>query len=159
MSHPSSVLIDHCTPSQLKALLALAASPPDERNPLAAQAANPAELRRLLTELCQGEADAGELLLSTVCTPETPLEALRGIKELAKKLLAEAKTDAHRSAATFLYHAAIAAAFGHHGVDISSRPISARSTLYEDLAAALAGDPLGHVFRQALDRATDAEMA
>ena len=155
----SSAIIDRCTPSQLKALLALASRPQGEPTSLSAQAANPAELGRLLTELCQGQAESGELLLNAVCEAETPVEALRGIKELAKNLLVDARTEAHRNAATFLYHAAVAAAFGRYGVDISTRPISARWTLYEDLAATLAGHPLGEVFQQAVDRAMNAGAA
>ena len=155
----SSAIIDRCTPSQLKALLSLASRPQGEPTSLFAQAANPAELSRLLTELCQGQAESGELLLHTVCAEETPIEALRGIKELAKNLLVDARTEAHRNAATLLYHAAVAAAFGHHGADISTRPIRARWTLYEDLAATLAGDPFGQVFRQAVERAADTGAA
>lgn len=157
MSKPTSAVIDRCTPSQLKALLALAAGSPGERASLPAQAANPGELSRLLAELCRGKAESGELLLDIVCTEKTPIEALRGIKELAKNLLTDARTEAHRNAATFLYHAAVAAAFGRHGVNLSSRPIGARWPLYEDLATAFVGDPLGQMFRQAVDRAVNSE--
>ena len=159
MSKLSSTIIDECSLSQLKTLLALAMREPGVHSDLTAQAANRAELSRLLAELCRGEPDAGELLFTSVCEPETPVEALRGIKELAKGLVAEAKTDAQRNAATFLYHAATAAAFSRHGVEISSRSLSARSALYEDLAAVLAGDPLGQVFRQAFERALETKTA
>ena len=155
----SSAIVDRCTPSQLKALLSLASRPQREPTSLPAQAANPREISRLLTELCQGQPESGELLLATVCEEETPIAALRGIKELAKQLSAEAKTEAQRQAATVLYHAAVAAAFGRHGVDISSRPLSSRSTLYEDLAALLAGHSLGAVFRQAVEREADTGAA
>lgn len=155
----SSAIIDHCSPSQLKALLSLASRPLGGPAALSSQTVNPEELSRLLTELCQGQAESGELLLTTVCEEETPIEALRGIKELAKQLSAEAKTEAQRQAATVLYHAAVAAAFGRRGADISSRPLSSRSTLYEDLAAMLAGHPLGAVFRQAVEREADTGAA
>lgn len=153
MSRSSSAIIDRCPPSQLKALLALAAGPARERVPMPTQAADPRELRQLLTELCQGRTESGELLLTTISTATTPLAVLRNIKDLAKKLLDDARTEAHRHAATFLYHAAIAAAFCHHGVNLSTRPIGARGTLYADLAAGLSGDPLGQMFQQAAERA------
>jgi hypothetical protein len=57
------------------------------------------------------------------------------------------------NAATLLYHAAIAAAYAQHGVNVSSRPIETRRDLYEDLGNAFTGAMLGDVFRQAVDRA------
>jgi hypothetical protein len=121
--------------------------------------ANRDELLRLLTEVCAGPEGAGEVFLATTCDAQTPLETLRGIKELAKTLLAEATSEAHRSATTFLYHLALAAAYAHHGVNISTRALEARLALYEDLATALGDDPPGTVFRQAVDRLLSQEEA
>lgn len=157
MPTPSSSIVDQCTPSQLKALLGLAAGPPGEGAGLLAQAANPGRLAELLGELCGGGAGSGHLMVETVCAPRTPIEALHGVKELAKKLLAEATTEAQRNAATVLYHGAVAAAFGRHGVNISTRPVEARLGLYEDLATALAAHALGEVFCGAVDRALKLE--
>jgi hypothetical protein len=77
---------------------------------------------------------------------------LRDIKELAKELSSGAKTEAQRSAAGLIYHAAVAAALVHHGVNISGRPPESRLGLYEDLATAFVADSLGPVFRLAIDR-------
>jgi hypothetical protein len=153
MPTSSSSIVDQCTPSQLKTLLGLAAGAPGEGAGLLAQAADPGRLAEVLAELCGSEAGAGDVLVETVCGPRAPLEALGGVKELAKKLLGEATTEAQRNAATVLYHGAVAAAFGRHGVNISTRPVEARLGLYEDLATALGPHPLGEVFREAVDRA------
>jgi len=142
----TSISLDRVAPSQLKTLLGLATRTEAGSGPLAAQAADAAGLRRLLTELCRGQGESGEILLETVCDPETPVEVLRGVKELAKKLVAAAATEAQRNAATILYHAAIAGGVAYHGVDLSSRPVATRLALYDELAVALAGDPLGGVF-------------
>ncbi|MCI0490703.1 MAG: hypothetical protein L0229_29265 [Blastocatellia bacterium] len=157
MSKPSSVRIEQCTQAQLKELLSLAAGQPGRNVSMPIGMADREELYRLLAELCGGEEGSGELLLTTICAEEAPVEALRGIKELAKKLSADARTEAHRNAAILVYHAAIAAAFGRHGINLSSRPIDARCSLYEDLATAFAEDPLGDVFREAADRAMNLE--
>ncbi|MGH6631151.1 MAG: hypothetical protein ACREB3_15605 [Burkholderiales bacterium] len=91
-------------------------------------------------------------MLSTTCARQTPLPVLQGIKELAKSLAAKATTEPERAAATFLYHTAVAAALGRHGQNISSRPGNSRYALFEDLAAFMAGDPLGQVFQEAAEK-------
>ena len=152
MTNPATTTIDRCTPSQLKALLALAAERSGHDTSLPARVANRDELLRLLTEACDGAEESGEVLLATTCDEHTPLEALRGIKEMAKTLLAEAATEAHRTAATCLYHLALAAAFARYGVNISTRVLETRLALYEDLATALGDSLPGKVFREAIDR-------
>lgn len=156
MSDGSHSLIDRCTAAQLKELLALACGARPGGQSLLDWARRPADLARLLTELCEGEEASGEILLSTLCDPETPLAVLRGIKELAKRLLKGAKGEPQRAAATVLYHAAVAAAFARHGVNVSMRAIEARWSLYEDLAAVFAEHPLGGLFRQAAERIANA---
>jgi hypothetical protein len=71
------------------------------------------EIYRLLSELCGEAEESGELLITTVCEEKTPVEVLRGIKDIAKRLHAKARSDPHRNVATLLYHAAIAAAEAH----------------------------------------------
>ncbi len=153
MERPTGISLERLNVTQLKTLLGLATIP--ERAGESLQVAESARLSALLTELCHNEGRSGDLLLTTVCDPATALEVLRGIKELAKRLLAEAPTDAHRNAATVLYHAAIAAGVAHHGTNMSSRPLDARLPLYEDLAATLAGERLGLIFHAAVERARD----
>jgi hypothetical protein len=150
-STTSSLSLDRSHPSQLKTLLGLATHAEGGGGPLPAQAADPVGLRRLLTEVCRGQGESGDLLLETVCDRDVPLEVLQGIKQLAKDLVASAATDGQRHAATILYHAAIAGGFARYGVNLSSRPIGDRQVLYEDLAAVLAAEPLGGVFTAAVE--------
>ena len=151
----SSNLLDRCPPSGLKVLLSLAAGQSGDSGSLPSAVRDRAELVRLLTEMCAGSTEeSGEVLLSTVTSRETPLQTLQGTKEMAKALMADAATEAHRAAATFLYHAAVAAAL-RFGVNISTIPAESRVPLYEDLAGALGADPLGAVFRDAADRLVD----
>lgn len=150
-STTSSLSLDRSQPSQLKTLLGLATQVEGGGGPLPAQAADAAGLRRLLTEVCSGQGESGDLLLETVCDRDVPLEVLQGIKQLAKDIVAAAATEGQRHAATILYHAAIAAGFAWYGVNLSSRPIVDRLALYEDLAAVLAGEPLGAVFVAAVE--------
>ncbi len=156
MVKPSTTTtVDRATGEQLRTLLGLASRPPGHRASTSLLATIPSldPLRKLLTECCGAMGESGELLLATVCDEKTPLEALRGIKDIAKELRSKAQTDVHRDAATLLYHAAIAAAYAQHGVNVSSRPIETRRDLYEDLGNAFTGAMLGEVFRRAVDRA------
>ena len=151
MGKISTITIEHSATGQLKALLALA-HVPRGHGFLPPGLANRTDLAAHLTALCQGSEQSGEALLSTLCTRQTPLAALQGIKELAKTLAEKAGSEIERGAATLLYHAAVAAALGHHGQNISSRPGATRFELYDDLSALMAGDPLGQVFQEAADR-------
>lgn len=151
MGKISTITIEHSATGQLKALLALA-HVPRGHGFLPPGLANRAQLAGHLSALCQGSEQSGEALLSTLCSRQTPLAALQGIKELAKTLAEKAGSEIERAAATLLYHAAVAAALAHHGRNISSRPGGARFELYDDLAALMAGDPLGQVFHEAANR-------
>ena len=154
MAKITTTTIEHSASWQLKALLALAQVRGRHGDFLPAGLGSRAELARHLSTLCQDAAQSGEVLLSTICEPQTPLAVLQGIKELAKSLAGKASTEQERAAASFLYHAAVATALGRHGKNISSRSGSARSELYEDLAALMTGDPLGQVFAEAAERLT-----
>jgi len=150
MTRVSSVSVEQCTNEQLKTLLGLAQG--EEGAHSLPAAADRQKLSVLLAELCGDHPVFGDGPLEAVADPEAPLEALQELKELAKERLDTAPSEAHRDAARFLYHAAIAAALGRHGRNISSRPAAARLDLYEDLATVLVGDPLGELFRRAADR-------
>ena len=151
MTKLTTTTIEHSALWQLKALLALARGSDRQANFLPAGLSNRAELGRHLSALCGESAESGEALVSTTCNRETPLPALIAIKDLAKTLVPKAGSETERAAATLLYHAAVAAALGRHGRNISSRSGSARVELFEDLAAYMAGDPLGQVFQEAAD--------
>jgi hypothetical protein len=156
MTETATISLDHLSSQRLKALLGLAVKPDRAGGSLPTAVAEPSEFERLLTELCRGRGESGDLLITTVCAEDTPLEVLMGIKELAKRLVAGARTESHSNAATLLYHAAVAAAVARHGANVSSLPLGERLSLCEDLAVALAGHPLGEVFRAAVERAENA---
>jgi hypothetical protein len=149
--------LDRCSASQLRDLLGLGVAENESPTSLPAEAGNTAEVARLLTGLLSEER-SGQVLLDAVSEPDAPLEALRQIKDVAKRLLEEARTEPQRNAARVLYHAAIAAAYAGHSENISSLPIGPRMFLYEDLAAVLSGKPLGAVFRRAVERASQNEQ-
>jgi hypothetical protein len=149
--------LDHCTISQLRTLLRLAVAPGERATSLPAEAGDMADLKRLLTDLLPAEAESGRVLLELVSERDTPVDALRRVKELGKRLIADAPSGAHRNAARVLYHAAIAAGYAGAGVNLSSRSIASRLPLYEDLASVLVGQTLGAVFRKAAERAARAD--
>jgi hypothetical protein len=147
--------LDRCSVSQLRHLLRLGVKPGESPTSLPAEVGNTAELVRLLTEFLPEEGESGQVLLDSVSEPDAPLEVLRQIKRVAKRLVEEAPSEPHRNAGRVLYHSAVAAAYARHGENISTRPIPARIPLYEDLASVLAGEPLGVVFQRAIERAAD----
>lgn len=69
-------------------------------------------------------------------------------------MLDGATNDGESAAARLLYHLAVAAAVGHHNVDISTRPKGERRLIYERLALGFAGHTAAGVFRRAADRVT-----
>ncbi len=144
--------LDHCSAAQLAALLGLAVAPGAGPSSLPAESRDAARLARLLTDFLPEDGESGQTLLEMVCETSTAVETLRRLKELGKRLAADSPSEAHRDAARVLYHAAVAAAYAYHGENASSRPIESRLALYEDLAAALGGQPLGSVFREAVER-------
>ena len=147
---PATSSLEQCSPAQLKTLLDLGTRATSEGDALVRGAEEAGDLAGLLTELCAGRAESGALLLDTVGDPATPIDVLRGIKELAKQLVDGAASEDHRIAATLLYHAAVAAAAARHGVSLSSAPLAERVDLYAELAVVLGDTPLGTVFHEAL---------
>jgi hypothetical protein len=148
----TNVSIGDCTPAQLKTLLGLGGEAQGTRNELLLLAARPAGMRQILRAICAPDSEGIDVALNMVCSPDTEPGALTDLKNRAKDLLGRVTGEEERAAATILYHAAIAAAFAHHGDEISSFPIDTRWVLYQDLADALAGDPLAGVFRTCTDR-------
>jgi hypothetical protein len=106
----------------------------------------------------RASADPYADLLEVVAQPTTPVPELTSIKERAKVLIGEAADTRHRDAATLLYHAAVAAAFVHHGAEISGRPMHKQQTVYERFAEKFAGQPLGRLFREAASRVARAPL-
>ena len=80
---PATSSLEQCSPAQLKTLLDLGTRATSEGDALVRGAEEAGDLAGLLTELCAGRAESGALLLDTVGDPATPIDVLRGIKELA----------------------------------------------------------------------------
>ena len=91
-------------------------------------------------------------LLETATKETTPVPELVHIKEQAKVLIEKAADPRHRDGATLLYHAVVAAAFVHHGAEISGRPMYKQKAIYERFAEKFAEQPLGRLFSEAVAR-------
>ncbi len=154
--HPDDAILGECTPAQLSVLLALALPQAREPRSLTAAVADTTGLRRLLATILDPTGGTAEDLLGAATDPTSTLERLVAVKLAAKRLIRNASTDDHVRALTIVYHAATAAAFAVHAAQISSCDLEQRLGLYEDLASALAGHPLGDVFRRCVDRAGSA---
>jgi hypothetical protein len=152
MKKITNVALGECTTTQMKALLGLGETTPGTRNDLVLLATQPEVMRRLIHEACSEEGESVPDPLAEVSNPQTTTARLAGIKNWTKTVLGRSLDEGRRTAVTILYHAAIAAAFAHHGEEISTLPIDSRWVLYQDLADALAGDPLAAVFRACADR-------
>ena len=144
-------MLDHCTGRQLRELLALASTSAKVKPNWLVEAGDAEQLRRLLTEMCGSTGHSGAALLEAVCSPETTVEGLVATKRIAKRLAAASETRA-QSAATLLYHLAVASALGYHGRDISSKDPAVRLPVYEELATELPDDELAAVFEKAIAR-------
>ena len=117
---------------------------------------DPDDVGRLLRDLCVRRAESAASLLDVAAAKTTPLEDLRFIKELAKRLLKNAPHSAGEAEAVhLLYHVAVAAAISRFRVDMSRSSPADRSLLYERLGIVFAGHPIGDVFRAAAGRIGD----
>jgi hypothetical protein len=144
--------IDRCSPVQLAELLGLAAADEPATHTAGGTGIRRQVLLERLAELMESDARQARAALLRTAEAASTVEELRRTMEEAKTYAAEALSDAHWSAATLLYHLAIAAAYAHHGVNLSARPPSSRLELYEDLASSLGADSISAVFRLAADK-------
>ncbi len=144
--------IDRCSPVQLADLLGLAAADEPATHTAGGTGIHRQVLLERLAELMEADARQARALLLRTSDRASSVEELRQTMEDAKTYAAEALSDAHWSVATLLYHLAIAAAYAHHGVNISARPAASRLELYEDLASSLGADSISSVFRLAADK-------
>jgi len=87
--------------------------------------------------------------LDRVAAGSCSLAELRGIKDRAKTLLANAASVDEKNAAALLYNVAVAAAHAYHSTNISSRPLEEQLGVFEKLARVFDGQPLGRIFRTA----------
>ncbi len=148
----AETLAEHATSQQLSRVLALAMDGNSQWAFLSDALADRAGLAAHLAVLAERTPHAGQDWLAVVCDDRLQPAKLREIKELAKPWIKKARCEGERVAATLLYHAAVAAACGRHGDNISARSAKARGPLYEDLADILIADPLGRIFQAAADR-------
>src|ERR1039458_3215919 len=130
-------MLDHCTDRQLKELLALASTNAKSTRDWLLEIGDSEQLGHLLMEMCTGTEQSGGALLQSVCSPDTPVEALVAIKSIANGWPLAPEAPAKSPAATLLYHLSVASALGRHARNISSKDPSERLPLYKDLAAEL----------------------
>lgn len=113
-------------------------------------------MEMLLTDMRTGTIHSGAALMDAVCSPDTPVEALRAIKDLAKSLAKGTQAeDQQGAAATLLYHLAVASALGYHEENISSMDAAARLPVYREFVAEICDDSIGEVFEKALEELSD----
>ena len=136
--------------SQVKALL-IVASESGSQSPLPS-IANVSKVERLLTEMSRTRDDSHANVLETATKQTTSVQELTRIKGLAKALMKAADDSQHLEAARLLYHVSVAAAFVHHDVAISGRPMHKQQFQYERLAETWSGHPIGQLFREAAAR-------
>jgi hypothetical protein len=152
MTDTDAVIVRDFSARQIRELLALAAVPAEgERNWLV-EVGDRERLEALLTEMCSQSGQSGGALLDSVCAPETPVEVLVAVKDLAKSLAAKAAGNAQLAAATLLYHLSVASALGYHERTISSKAPLERTPLYQELASELSDEELAAIFRNAISR-------
>jgi hypothetical protein len=152
MPDTATSLVDRCTARQLKQLLAFAAGPAQAAPDWLGEIGDRQRIESLLTGMCTSTEHSGAALLEAVCSPDTPLDVLVTVKNVAKRLVAAATGKPQRAAATLLYHLSVASALACHGQSISARDSADRLGLYEELAAELSDEELASVFDQAVER-------
>jgi len=150
MSDMEISMLDRCTGRQLKELIALASTDEKMTRNWLLEVGDLEQLESLLTEMCTGAGQSGGALLRAACSPDTPVDALLTIKSTAKRLAVAAEGPRQEAAATLLYHLTIAAALGHHALNISSKAAAERLGLYKDLATELPDDELAAIFEKAV---------
>jgi hypothetical protein len=132
--------------ARLRRLISLADARPQTTEEVIPRLGDPTELAALLEEIVPSAAD-GNRMVAAVLDPATPLADLEKIHAEGRELIRRAQNLTHQAAAELLYHAAVAAAYARHGVNLASRPIAARRALYERLARLLGPGPLANIFR------------
>lgn len=144
--------LNELTSDHLSTLLALATSPGGRSAwmPTSSEAIDRARIA--LESVPEGGCGRPGAWLDEVADPATPLARLLELKHSAKELLHGTNDPAARTAVILVYHAAVAAAFARHSTVISSQPLGFRLGLYDGLGTALRAQPIGAVFRAAVER-------
>lgn len=150
MSDTKTTMIDGFSARQLRELLALGTTRPGTSTEWLVEVGDSERLEALLTEICIGDEQPGAALLETVSSPDTSVDMLVAIKDVAKRLATKAEDKPQKAAATLLYHLSVASALANHGQIISSRDPAEQSPLYEELAGELSDDELAAIFARAV---------
>lgn len=145
-----TVRLESLTGTQMKALLVVASESRQSSAEALKKGAD--EDEALLNEMTQAHTGSNAGLLERASNEATDVAELIRIKDLAKDLIKESDDSRQREAARFLYHVAIAAAVVHHAESISGRSKQKQQLLFEKLAAAWAGHPIGQLFADAVAR-------
>jgi len=132
------------TGSQVKDLLSLAQSP--------TAATSVEEAERLLADLSHAHGASHPALLERAADPAATVDELTRLKDLAKVLIRVAPDGSAREAARLLYHSSVAAAYVHHGAEISGRSMRKQQEVYERMAAQWTGHAIGDLFAEAASR-------
>src|SRR5688572_32592307 len=151
MSDSRKTDVENCSARQLKELLGLAGGRTNEEHNWLLELGDRERLELLLTEMCSGTEQSGRVLLEAACSPDSSVDVLTTVKDVAKRLIQTAQDGHHRIAATLLYHLSVASALGYHGQVISTNAPVERLPLYEELALELADEGLAAVFERAVE--------
>jgi hypothetical protein len=154
MPNTSDSRVQEFSARQIKELLALAAQPAETERDWLLKVGDRELLEAVLTEMCGRTGQSGEALVESVCSPETPIEVLIVVKDLAKGLAAKSLGNPQMAAATLLYHLSVASALGFHNQTISSKTQADRVQLYAELAGEFADEDLAAVFERAVEQSS-----
>lgn len=137
------------TETQAKTLLALSLDEPSSSLYVPTLGGRSVEAQRLLEELGEAIGEPCRGIIARAALEETALDDLREIKELAKRFAARAADRQQREAAVFLYHLAVAAAYGRYREHISSESLKRQQDTYRRLARLFRGEAAAVIFELA----------
>jgi hypothetical protein len=135
---------------QTRELLTIGSSPAETAETSLYEVGDCERLEMLLTDMCSGTGQSGATLLEAVCSPDTEVNVLVAVKDIAKRFAADAQDMPQKAAATLLYHLSVASALGYHGQTISSMGVAERLPLYRELVSELSEEALVVVFEKAI---------
>lgn len=134
--------------SQLSALLHLATAPQDLAETVA-PFSDPLDWIDCLGEIARVESSDAEAWVKTVLDASASIDALHHVRDRARAAVDSAFGSPERAAAELLYHAATAAGFLYHGVNIGQRPLATRRALYALLAEQLGSGAIAELLTHA----------
>jgi len=138
--------------AQLQRLMELVTEGPGTSDEALVRLSDPEALAEALSRVSSDDAgeSAGVGRLLDRATPPGELRTLRLRYQQLSVRAGQANDLLARTAADLLSHACVAAAYVHHGVTISARPIAERRDLYAHLVVRLQAGPVAALFNAAL---------